>query len=120
MLISIYGYLLLGALFVVIYIWPATARLWRPFAISLSIAFTIVVLLWISAFVGPIAMENPRGLSAAIDIALRAVVSGYLLMACAVQAIRGWAVHTGVSGYRHSILIALGALVPPFLVVSLI
>lgn len=120
MVVSSLGYVLLGAFLLVLYVWPAYARLWRPFAVSMSVAIVTLVLFWVSAFVGPIAMEYPRGLAAAIDLALRAAATAYLMMACALQGVRHWAVANEVTAYRHWVFVVLGAILAPVLIIPFV
>ena len=117
MIVSIQGALLIGALLGLLYVWPAFARLGRPLLIAMGMAVATLMLFWVSAYVGPIAMEEPRGLGAAIDLAFRGVATGYVLMAVLVQAIRRWARSADIAGYRHWIVVLIGAFMPPFLIV---
>jgi hypothetical protein len=117
MIVSIKGALLIGALLGLLYVWPAFARPGRPFLIAMGMAVATLILFWVSAYVGPIAMEEPRGLGAAIDLAFRGVATGYLVMAAVVQAVRRWAISMDIAGYRHWIVVLLCAFLPPFLIV---
>ena len=120
MIASLAAYLFLGALVVLMYVWPACARLWRPFAFSMGVAMISLVAFWLSAYVGPLAMEEPRGLGATIGIALRVLATGYLIMACAVQGVRLWADSSGLTGYRHWPVVLIGILPPPLVGVAFV
>ncbi len=117
MIISIPGILLLLTLIVLLYVWPASARPGRPLAAAMTVAVITLVLFWLSAYVGPIAMEDPRGLSAAIDLAFRGVATGYVIMAGAAQGVRRWAQSNNVTAYRHWVVVLLGGLIAPVLIV---
>ncbi|MBO6604339.1 MAG: hypothetical protein JJ938_09050 [Roseicyclus sp.] len=62
-------------------------------------------------------MEEPRGMGAAIDLALRGVATGYVIMAGVVQGVRHWARSGGMAGYRHWIVVLAGGLIAPLLMV---
>ncbi len=113
---SILGVLILLLLFAVFYLWPACARPGGGRRLAFICAGVGLALFWGSAFWGPIAMEAPRGLGAAIDLFLRIIATGYVLTAAAAQAVRGWAEAQGIAGYRHWIVVALGVVVPPLFV----
>ncbi|WP_147450656.1 hypothetical protein [Rhodophyticola porphyridii] len=113
----IVGVVFLGVLVGVLYVWPAYAQPGKTLILAFGVALAALVLFWVSAYVGPIAMEEPRGLGAAIDLAFRGVASGYVVMAAVVQAIRRWAKSMDIGGYRHWIVVLLCAFLPPFLIV---
>lgn len=117
MIVSFPAIALIGAVLGLLYVWPAVARPGWPLVIAMGLAVGALVLFWISAFVGPLAMEEPRGIGAAIDLGLRGIATGYVAMAGAAQGIRRWAQSTEPSGYRHWPVVLTCAFLPPFLVV---
>lgn len=113
MMIDPIGILVLAAMLFVFYLLPSTLRLWRPFLIAAGIALAALALFWLSAFVGPIKMEEPRGLGAAIDLFLRMLATSYLLWAFLAQGVRAWALRNGHDGYKHWItVLVIGMLAP--------
>ncbi len=83
-------------------------------------ALVVLAVFWGSAYWGPIAMEEPRGLGAAIDIYLRVTGTAYLVMACVLQGIRVWAASAGYARYRHWLVVLLCFVVPPAIVVPFV
>lgn len=120
MTISKSGIAILGALICLLYLWPATARTGRPLIVAFGVAALTLLAFWTSAYVGPIAMEQPRGLAAAIDLALRWCATSYVLAAITVQMIRRWAQTRGISTYRHWIAVTAGAVLAPVPVILFI
>jgi hypothetical protein len=108
------------ALLVAVYFWPASARPGRQRVLAFSLGTLVLALFWVSAYVGPIAMENPRGLGAAIDLFLRLTATAYLTTAGAVQGVRTWFLTEGRGGYRHWIAVAVGFVLVPALMIPFV
>jgi len=103
-------------LFLLLYVWPAVASGRSLTLVAFGVSGIIVMVLWASLFVGPWAMEEPRGLGAAIDFFVRIVASAYLLVAGIVQIIRAAGVSAGYTGHRYWVAVVVGGVIPPFLV----
>lgn len=112
------GYVLIGALvttilFLMIYVWPATARLWGPFMIAFSKAFFLVTSYWVSAYRGFNATNPPQGLASELEAAFRWGATAYLLLACVLQWVRYRATSSGSTGYKHLRNVLVAAPLPP-------
>lgn len=115
------GYVYIGALvttilILIVYIWPATARLWAPFLIAFIIAFCLVASYWVSVYRGFNSTNPPQGLASELEASFRWAATAYLALACGLQWVRFRATSSGNTAYKHWLVVLLLAPVPPALI----
>ncbi len=114
------GILVASILFLLIYVWPATARLWGPFLLAFSIALFFVASYWVAAPAGFNGTDPLPGLSGDVEFFSRWTATAYLGLACALQWVRRWKMSSGQTGYRHWRVVLLMAFAPPILVLPFV
>lgn len=119
------GYVYIGGLvasflFILVYVWPAIARLWGPFLIASTIASLVVISFWVSAVSGFNSTNPPQGLSRDAEIVSRWSATAYLLLACVSQWVRFRAISMSHAGYKHWRVVVLLAFVPPVVILPFV